>query len=520
MRRSTTAGVLSLTLLATTAPAAQALEGRPGTGMLVIAHRGAPVYAAEGTLAGYERAASLGADLLEGDLVMSKDGRAVLLHDIELSRVTDVANRPIFGGKYAPRTFNGVEYWGYWVDDFTWAELQTLRTKDGQTLATLEDLIWFAQQRGSSIYMEIKESAYFQSRGLDPVATVAGILKSTGEAHRGSRVWVQSFNPADLQTLRSQIGNRLVFLTRTTSPEDAWQFPTFRQFADVLAVPTTRARRGLVQQARAADLGVHVWTLRGSRDAYRKAAAIGADGVITDFPDLGVDVRSRLRMGDRPAGVASRIENGNAIVTWSVVPGSWYAVTFDFGDPLLAPTVWTNAGSASMPMAEAKSVDITVSRFDGSRLGADAFTRAALQTDVFAAPSVRTRIRDVKAVVSSDAKTRITGVMERLSGKKWVPLRKTRGWLRGRGDDGTDVRRSFTSDKHGKFFLTVQVRDDVLAGYLPERRWMVGVTADETLRPTSSDWIRSEEGPPPAPKKPKKSKAASLGNQDVTVRVG
>ena len=113
------------------------------------------------------------------------------------------------------------------------------------------------------------------------------------------------------------VGNRTVYLTRSVGPEDVGLFPSFRQFADVLGVPTTRARRGLVAQAHAADLGVHVWTLRGSRDAYRKAAAIGADGVITDFPDLGVNVRSRTRLTDRPAGLTTRVENGTAIATWT-----------------------------------------------------------------------------------------------------------------------------------------------------------------------------------------------------------
>ncbi|MCU0299283.1 MAG: hypothetical protein MUF33_12310, partial [Candidatus Nanopelagicales bacterium] len=365
-------------VVASAVPAANALEGRPGTGMLVIAHRGAPVYAAESTLGGYERAANLGADLLEGDLVMSKDGRLVLCHDIELSRITDIASRPEFAGRQTIRSFNGVDYSGFWVDDFDWAELQTLRKWDGQSMTTMDDLLTFAQARGANLYIELKESAYFQGRGQDPVAAMATLLRSRGEDQRASRVWVQSGNPTDLQALRGQINNRLVYLTRSVGLEDVVLFPQFRQFADVLGVPTTRARRTLVQQAHAADLGVHVWTLRGSRDAYRKAAAIGADGVITDFPDLGVNVRSRLRSGDRPSGVTSRVENGNAIVTWTTVPGSWYAVTFDFGDPLLAPTVWTDAGSASVPMADAKSVDITVARFDGSRLGGDGFTRAAL----------------------------------------------------------------------------------------------------------------------------------------------
>ena len=139
LRNRTTVAVVALAVTASIAPAASALEGRPGSGMLVIGHRGAPMYAAESTIGSYQRAADLGADLLEGDLVMSKDGRLVLCHDIELSRVTDIASRPEFAGRQSVRNFNGVDYTGFWVDDFTLAELQTLRKWDGQTLTTLDD---------------------------------------------------------------------------------------------------------------------------------------------------------------------------------------------------------------------------------------------------------------------------------------------------------------------------------------------------------------------------------------------
>lgn len=518
MRRRTTAAVASLALLAVAAPAVNALEGRPGTGMLVIAHRGAPVYTTESSQRAYEIAQELGADILEGDVVMSKDGRLVVCHDLDLSRVTDVAAK--FPGRQSVRNFSGVDYSGYWVDDFTWAELSTLAKPNGQGLMTLDDLITLAQSRGVTLYMEIKVSEYFASRPspMDITGTLINLLNARGEAGRGAPFWVQSDNPDDLVRIKQATGNRTAYLTRSVAPEDVGQFPAFRQFADVLGVPTTRARRGLVAQAHAADLGVHVWTLRGSRDAYRKAATIGADGVITDFPDLGVDVRNGLRQAAAPTGLSSRVENGNAVATWQASAGTWYAVSFDFGDPLLAPTLWVQGGSASYPMADARSVDITVSSWNGIRLSQDAFSRASVAPVDYGAPRVKTRVRNVEAIVSSDAKTRISGVLERLKGKKWVPARKTQGWLRGRGEDVADMRRNFRSDKKGGFSLTVQVRKDVLSGYVPERSWMIGVTATKKLKPSSSDWVDSKEGPPPAPRKDK-GKAQSLQKKDVRVRV-
>ena len=130
-------------------------------------------------MAGYERATNLGADLLEGDLVMSKDGRLVVCHDIDLGRVTDVATK--FPGK-GVRNFNGVDYTGCWVDDFTWEELSTLRKPNGQAMITFDDLLTYAQARGASLYMEIKESPYFLRVGpMDPVAALVAILNARGE---------------------------------------------------------------------------------------------------------------------------------------------------------------------------------------------------------------------------------------------------------------------------------------------------------------------------------------------------
>lgn len=512
------AGAGTLVLLACAAPAVS-LEGRPASGMLIIGHRGAPVYTTESSEQAYRRAAELGADLLEGDLVLSKDGQLVICHDLDLSRVTNAASTPGFAP--TTRIFNGVAYSGYWVDDYTWDQLAQLRKPNGQGLLRLDDLLNL--NLGRTLYMEIKESQYFatpqegRAETWDITQKLIDTLNARGLAGYGAPFWVQSDQPDDLARIKQTTGNRTVFLTRSVGPEDVGQFPAFRQFADVLGVPTTRARRGLVAQAHAADLGVHVWTLRGSRDAYRKAAAIGADGVITDFPDLGVDVRSKLKQAPAPTGLTTKVENGNAIATWSAAAGVWYAVTFDFGDPLLAPTVWVQGGSASYPMAEAKNVDITVSSWNGVRMSQDAFSRAALKLDTYDEPRVKTRVSSVSAVVAADGRTRITGSMQRLNGKKWVPLRNSGGWVHGKGEDVGDLRRTFRTDKKGTFSVTVRVREDIISGYVPQRSWMVGVTPTKQLKASSSDWVKSEEGAAPTGRS---RKSQSLPGTDVRVRRG
>lgn len=507
--------VVCLAVTAGAIPAATALEGRPGSGMLVIGHRGAPVYTTESSQLSYEMANNVGADLLEGDVVMSKDGRLVVCHDLDLSRITDVATK--FPTRAGTRVFSGVTYTGFWVDEFTWDELSTLTKPNGQGLMTLDDLITLAQGRGATLYMEIKTSGYFATlpTPMDITGTLINLLNARGQAGYGAPFWVQSDNPEDLTRIKQATGNRTVYLTRSVSPEDVGLFPAFRQFADVLSVPTTRARRGLVAQAHAADLGVHVWTLRGSRDAYRKAAAIGADGVVTDFPDLGVDVRSGLKQAAGPSGLTTKVENGNAVATWQSTPGTWYAVSFNFGDPLLAPTLWVQGGSASYPMADASTVDVTVSSWNGVRLSQDTFSRADVVPPTYAQPRVKTRVRSVSAQVLTNGKTHISGMIERLRGSKWVPLRNARGWLRGRGEDVQELRRNFRTSKKGEFSLTVQVREDIVTGYVPKRSWMAGVTATKTLKPSSSDWVDTAEGVAPQPKK--RTRPQTLQKQDVRV---
>lgn len=509
MRKRVWAAAIAGCLTAALAVQAQGLEGRTGKGMWVIAHRGAPVYTAEASPGGYQRAADLGADQLEGDLVISQDGVVVVSHDVELSRVTNVATKPQFASYRDTRTINGVPYSGWWVDDFTWAELQQLTTPDGQPLMTLDQLLDFTGARGLTASIEIKDSDYFAGRqtpteNFDIVQAVINRLAARGLTARQSPVWIQSSSENDLRRLRSAVANRLVYVTYGVQIEDVGQFGTYRQFADVLAVPTTRVRRQLVQQAHAADLAVHVWTLRGSRDAYRKAAAVGADGVFTDFPDLAVDVRDRLRVGPRPEGLTTRVENGTAIAAWAPrAPGTRYAVTFDFGDPLLAPTIWTTNAAASLPMAGSKSVKVSVAAFDGTRLSEDATAYAYPPTAVYDAPAVPTRVTDVSTQIRSDAQTVIRGRFEVLATQKkkstWRPLRRATGWIRVRGDEFPSLHKKVTSDKKGEFAVWVRVRDDILSGYVPARSYRIGVTQTPKLRSSSSGWVRAAGADVPEP---------------------
>ncbi len=193
--------------------------------VLVIGHRGAPVWRPEHTLASYARAIIDGADFIEPDLVMSKDGVPVARHENEIGGTTDVASHPRFAGRKTTKTIDGKRVTGWFTEDFSLAELKTLRARerlpqlrgtrhDGEfQIATLEEIIEFAAAesalagRSIGIIPEIKHGTYFQRIGLP----LEDRLHATLAAHpytRTAPVEIQSFEIANLKYLRGKLGDR------------------------------------------------------------------------------------------------------------------------------------------------------------------------------------------------------------------------------------------------------------------------------------------------------------------------
>ena len=148
---------------------------------IVIAHRGASGYRPEHTLAAYELGARQGADYIEPDLVATRDGELVCRHENEISGTTDVADHPEFADRRTTKEIDGKAYDGWFVEDFTLAELKTLRAReripdvrpgnvafDGQfEIPALGEVIELARRLGVGIYPETKHPAYHRSLGLE-----------------------------------------------------------------------------------------------------------------------------------------------------------------------------------------------------------------------------------------------------------------------------------------------------------------------------------------------------------------
>lgn len=288
----------------------------------VIAHRGASGYLPEHTLAAKALAYAQGADYLEQDLVLTKDGVLIVQHDVTLDSTTDVAGR--FPGR---QRANG----SYYAIDFTWAELRQLRVverfhpKTGQAvypgrfptgagqfrLNTFEEELEFIQGLNKStgrkvgIYPEVKLAAWHRQEGQDLSKAMLAVLARFGYATKADLCYVQCFEYAELQRLRKELGwqGRLVLLTGAKSAlvDTAEGLREVAQVVDAIGPPLSavaagRSPTGLVERAHAHGLKVHPYTLR--TDALPKGFADGkaywsflvqeakVDGVFTDFPDI------------------------------------------------------------------------------------------------------------------------------------------------------------------------------------------------------------------------------------------
>ena len=206
--------------------------------MLVIAHRGASGYRPEHTLAAYELGVGLGADYIEPDLVMTADGVLVDRHEPEIGGTTDVADRPEFADRRTTKRVDGSLVTGWFVDDFTLAELKTLRAKerlpdlrqesrtyDGRfEVPTIEEVLQqregLSRSTGRSIGIipEIKHSTYLHEQGLDPEAEVMRLVRKHHLNHRRAPLWIQSFELTALKDLRTEhrLRARTILLTSAT----------------------------------------------------------------------------------------------------------------------------------------------------------------------------------------------------------------------------------------------------------------------------------------------------------------
>lgn len=318
-----------------------AQENTMSSSRIIIAHRGASGYIPEHTLPAKTLAHEMGADFIEQDVVMTRDGVPIVLHDLYLDAVTNVAEA--FPDRARP---DG----RFYAIDFDVKELKSLHVheridlKTGKVryagrpaqlpahlhIATLAEEIALIQGlnkssgKNTGLYVEIKSPALHRKEGKDITAAILDTLSKYGYTKRTDNVYVQCFDPAELKRVRTELKSDLKLIQLLGENEPGIDYDAMRtpeglaeiaKYADGIGPAIDRIVSvdasgkvevtGLVTDAHKAGLKVHAYTVR--KDALPEFVTgydelmellfvrAGVDGVFTDFPDLGVKFRDSIK---------------------------------------------------------------------------------------------------------------------------------------------------------------------------------------------------------------------------------
>jgi glycerophosphoryl diester phosphodiesterase len=311
--------------VASIGPGVPTLTGAPPT---VIAHRGASGALPEHTLQAYARAIDLGADFVEPDLVITRDGVLVARHERQLGRTTDVSDHPEFADRRVRKDGAAAPDWH--VEDFTLAELRTLRARqtfpgrsraldDQFGLATFDDILALVRAKSREhgrpvgVYAELKTAEVFSRRGLQFIGPLLEAADRHGFGPGRLPLFVQSFDADVLRRLAARADIPVIVLLADAGGRPSVPLDEAARFAvgvsaakSLLIDPETGEDTGLVAEAHRLGLTVFPWTFRndavgdgfaGPRAELRAYLDLGVDGVITDFADTAVSVRADFLAG-------------------------------------------------------------------------------------------------------------------------------------------------------------------------------------------------------------------------------
>lgn len=311
---------------------------------LGIGHRGASALRPEHTIESYTKAIEDGANVIEPDLVSTRDGVLVARHENEISGTTNVADKPEFAARKTTKLIDNISTTGWFTEDFTLAELQTLRAKeriplnrpgntafDGQFLVpTFQAVIDLAQAktretgRTIAIYPETKHPSYFKSINLPLEKRLVDALDANGYRGITAPVFIQSFEVANLKEIRKLTDVRIVqLLSGSGKPEDFRLSGDSRTYADIstaaglrdiagyangigpdksMVIPRTAQNTlgtptALVANAHAAGLVVHPYTFRPENPFLPAELRRGNVASLTERGDLAAEITIFLRAG-------------------------------------------------------------------------------------------------------------------------------------------------------------------------------------------------------------------------------
>ena len=330
---------------------------------LIIAHRGASGDRPEHTLASYGLAIEQGADFIEPDLVLTLDGILVARHENEIGGTTNVSTKPEFAARKCVKLIDGAETAGWFTEDFTLAELRTLKAReripelrpanrafnDQFEIPTFDEILELVRHANATrarpvgVYPETKHPTYFAGIGLDHATPLLEALRRFGYSGSNARVFIQSFEVSNLRRIRAKSDLPLVQLMELTgAPYDYRASTDPRSYADLasaaglrevaqyanaigpnkLAVigrgadETLKGYSRLVEDAHEAGLAVHPWTFR-AENAFLPADC-RSSGVGSERGDLASELRCYAHVGvdavftDQPELAVQAFRSGSA----------------------------------------------------------------------------------------------------------------------------------------------------------------------------------------------------------------
>ena len=344
--------VLAVAALASPLGAGQDVRMPSLSPPIVIAHRGASGERPEHTLASYSLAIDEGADFIEPDLVLTKDNVFVARHENDITGTTDVADHPEFAGRRTTKTIDGERHTGWFTEDFTLAELKTLRARerlpqlrpanaayDGKfAIPALAEIIDLAKRRSKEtgrtigIYPETKHPSYFAAIGQPMERRLVAQLRAAGWDSAAAPVYIQSFEVNNLKLLHSITNIRLIQLMDANGGPADGAVASYAEMAapaglkavagyawgigpnkDMVVKPfagnpkgrTVHAPAGapivdgdpttLVADAHAAGLRVHVWTFR-AENFFLPPGLRRGEGPMS-HGDVGIAIDHQLALG-------------------------------------------------------------------------------------------------------------------------------------------------------------------------------------------------------------------------------
>lgn len=334
-----------------------------GKAPLVIGHRGAPGYLPDHTLKGYTKAAEMGADFIEPDLVSTKDGVLIARHEPNLKDTTDIAQHPELSSYKRIEKIDGADEEGWFAADLTYAQIQTLRAKqpradrdatyNGQfKIPTFDEILTLRAQlsqklgRELGVYPETKHPTWHQARGLALEDKLVTLLKKHGLNRADAPVYIQSFELANLKTLKTISPVKRIYLldgdevladgtVKSSRPYDFVKSGDARTYGEMLSdaslqeiaqvahgigpwkvyissyktdatgVQTRLPSTDVVARAHKAGLAVHPFTFRNEakhltsteqghpQREYTLFFGLGVDGLFSDYTDTAVAARAQ-----------------------------------------------------------------------------------------------------------------------------------------------------------------------------------------------------------------------------------